>query len=96
MSRVLLEGGIIILLVLIGISVFVPSDSGVSDVIIEFENSIGSGNLVEDGEIDNVEVSIEDNSNFISRLNGKIANTIVNGLNSVLEIGVRVLRHFVN
>ena len=95
MGRVLLEGGIIVLLVLIGISIFIPSGNDVGDVIVEFENSVESGNIVEDGEIDNVEVSVEDNSNFISRLNCKIGNTIVNGLNGLLELGVKFLRQII-
>ena len=41
MKRVLLEGGIIVLLVLIGISVFVPSGgSDINNVIADFENSV--------------------------------------------------------
>jgi hypothetical protein len=96
MGRVLLEGGIIILLVLIGISIFIPSGDDVNDVIVEFENSIESGNIVDDGEIENVEVSVGDKANFIARLNSKIANTIVNGLNSILELGIKFLREIIN
>lgn len=96
MSKILLEGGIIALLVLIGISVFIPSGNDVNDVIVDFENSIESGNIVEDGEIENIEVSVEDNSNIISKVNGKIANTIVNGLNRIFEIGVTILRKVIN
>ena len=96
MGRILLEGGIVILLVLIGISIFIPSGNDVNDVIIEFENSIESGNVIEDGEIEDVEISVEDDSNFIARLNCKIANTIVNGLNSVFEIGIKLIRKVVN
>ena len=96
MGRVLLEGGIIVLLVLIGISIFIPDGSNVNDVIIEFENSTSSGAMVEDGQIDGVEVSINEGANFVSSINGKIANTIVNGLNSVLEIGVKFLRKVIN
>ena len=96
MGRVLLEGGIIVLLVLIGISIFIPDGSNVSDVIIEFEGSIESGDVIEDGQIDNVEVSVDEGANFVSNINGKIANTIVNGLNSVLEIGVKILRKVIN
>ena len=96
MGRILLEGGIIVLLVLIGISIFVPSSNGVDSIIIEFEESIESGDLIEDGTIENVEVSVEDGGNFISKINGKIANTIVNGLNSVLELGMGFLRDVIN
>ena len=96
MVRVLLEGGIIILLVLIGISVFIPDESGINSVIVEFENSIESGNVIEDGSIEDVEVNEEDGSNLISRINGKIANTIVNGLNSMFDFGMRVLRRVIN
>ena len=90
MGRVLLEGGIIILLVLIGISVFIPSEGNVDDVIVEFENSIESGNIVEDGEIDNVEVSVEDSSNVVSRINSKIANTIVNIIIKILIKNINI------
>ena len=92
MKRVLLEGGIIVLLVLIGISIFIPDGNDVSNVIVDFENSIESGSIVEDGEIEDIEVGVEYTPNLISRINGKIANTIVNGLNSALELGVRFLR----
>ena len=96
MKRVLLEGGIIVLLVLIGISVFIPDGNDVNNVIVDFENSIESGSVVEDGEIEDVEVGESDNSNLISRVNGKIANTIVNGLNSVFELGIKILRQVIN
>ena len=95
MSRVLLEGGIIVLLVLMGISVFIPNESGVSDVVVEFENSIESGNSVEDGELADVIIGNEENSNFIARLNCKIANIIVDGLNSIFDIGISVLREII-
>lgn len=96
MKRVLLEGGIIVLLVLIGISVFIPDGNDVNNVIVDFENSIESGSVIEDGEIEDVEVGESDNSNLISRINGKIANTIVNGLNSVFELGIKILRQVIN
>lgn len=96
MGRVLLEGGIIILLVLIGISVFIPSGNDVNDVIVEFENSLESGSVVEDGNIEDVEIASSDNSNLISRLNCKIANAIVNGLNSILDLGIKFLRKVIN
>ena len=92
MGRVLLEGSIIVLLVLIGVSIFVPQENNISNVITEFENSVESGNIVNDGQIENIETSIEDNSNLISRINCKIATSIVNGLNSIFEIGMNILR----
>ena len=96
MSRVLLEGGIIILLVLMGISIFIPGGEDINDVVVEFEGSIESGNVIEDGEIKDVEINGKDHSNFISRMNCKIANSIVNGLNSVFEIGMGILRKVIN
>jgi len=96
MGKVLLEGGIVILLVLIGISVFIPSGNGVNDIIVEFENSLESGNVVDDGEMDNVEISVRDDSNLISRLNCEIANTIVDGLNGILDLGIKFLRKIIN
>ena len=95
MKRVLLEGGIIVLLVLIGISIFIPDGKDVNDVIVDFEESIESGNVIEDGEMENVEIGFEDNSNLVTRVNAKIANTIVNGLNSVFELGIRFLRQVI-
>ena len=97
MGKILLEGGIVVLLVLIGISVFIPDSSNdINDVIVDFEASVESGELVSDGEIKDVEISKNSDSNFISKVNCKIANTIVNGLNSVFEIGVKVLRKVIN
>jgi len=97
MGKVLLEGGIIVLLVLIGISVFIPEGSNdVSNVIVDFENSVENGEVVEDGEIENVEISKRDTSTFVSKLNCKIANAIVNGLNSIFDIGMKVLRIIIN
>lgn len=97
MGRILLEGGIIVLLVLIGISVFIPDgNNDVQNVIVDFENSIESGDVVNDGELDNVEIGKSNNSNFVSKLNCRIANTIVNGLNSVFEIGIKILRKVIN
>lgn len=95
MSRVLLEGGIVILLVLIGISVFIPGGNDVRDVIVEFEESIESGEAIEDGVIEEVEIGVEDNSNFVAKLNCKIANTIVNGLNSIFDLGMKILRKII-
>lgn len=92
MKRILLEGGIIVLLVLIGISIFIPESNNVGGVIVEFEESIESGSVIEDGEIEDVEVGVEYTPNLISRINAKIANTIVNGLNSAFELAIRFLR----
>lgn len=97
MSRVLLESGIVVLLVLIGISIFIPSgNESVDNIIVDFENSIESGEVIDDGEISDIEVSVEDESNFISKLNSKIANAVVNGLNSILDLGIRFLRKVIN
>lgn len=97
MGRILIEGGIIVLLVLIGISVFIPDSNGnVSNVIVDFENSVEAGDIVQDGEMEDVVVSEENNSNFISRVNSKIANTIVNGLNSVFDLGLKFMRKIIN
>ena len=93
MSRLLLEGGIIVLLVLIGVSIFVgDSSQGVESVIVEFESSIEKGEEIEDGNLEDVKISKENNSNFVSKVNCKIANTIVNGLNNIFELGMKVLR----
>lgn len=92
MGRVLLEGSIIVLLVLIGVSIFVPQENNVSNIITEFEDSVENGNMVNDGQIENVEISIEDSSNLISKINCKIANSIVNGLNNIFELGMKILR----
>ena len=97
MGRVLLEGGIIVLLVLIGISVFIPDgNNDVNGVIVDFESSIESGDVVSDGEIEDVKINKSSESNLISKINCKIANTIVNGLNSVFEIGIKILRQVIN
>ena len=97
MGKVLLEGGIIVLLVLIGISIFIPDgNEEVNSVIVEFEQSVESGNVVEDGEIEHVEISRSADSNFVARMNGKIANTIVDGLNSIFDFGVSFLRKVIN
>lgn len=97
MERILIESGIIVLLVLIGISVFIPDEgNSTQTVITEFENSIESGNVIEDGIIEDVDVSIEDSSNFIARVNCKIASTIVKGLNSIFDIGIKMLRKVIN
>lgn len=97
MGRILIESGIVILLVLIGISVFIPDrGNSVENVIVEFENSVETGEIIEDGELENVEISEEDNSNFIAKVNSKVANTIVNGLNSVFYLGLKIIRIIVN
>lgn len=97
MGRILLEGGIIILLVLMGISIFIPDSSNdVSKIIVEFEDSVSSGEIVSDGEIENVEISKKESSNFIAEINCKVANAIVNGINSVFDIGIKFLRKVVN
>lgn len=97
MGRILIESGIVILLVLIGISAFIPDNgNSVENVIVEFENSVETGEIVDDGEIKNVEISEGNNSTFIAKVNSKIANTIVNGLNSVFYFGLKIVRKIVN
>ena len=92
MGRILLEGGLIVLLVLIGISVFIPSSNNdISDVIIDFEQSIEEEEVIEDGEIKDVVISDEYSPNLVAKLNGKIANVIVDGLNGVFSFGMMVL-----
>ena len=96
MSKILLESGIIVLLVLMGISVFIPSGNNVNDVIVDFEDSVQSGEEVNDGEIIDVDISKEDDVNFVSRINCKIGNIIVDGLNSMFELGMKFIRVIVN
>ena len=96
MGRILIEGGIIFLLVLIGISIFIPSGNNIDNVVIQFEENIENGEEVEDGALENVEIGVEDDSNFISKINCEIANAIVGGLNSILELGMDFLRKFIN
>ena len=67
-----------------------------NDVIVEFEGNIEGGDLIEDGEIDHVEITVVDESSFAAKVNCKIANTIVNGLNSIFDMGLRMLRQFIN
>ena len=95
MGRILLEGGIVVLLVLIGISVFIPERDDVRDVIVDFENSIENGEEVSDGELEDINIGEED-FNFIARINCEIGNTIIDGLNSVFELGVKFIRIIVN
>lgn len=97
MGRVLLEGGIIVLLVLVGISIFIPDDgTNVDKIIVEFEESIESGSIVDDGEIKDVEIRKSDDSTFVAKVNCKIANSIVNGLNSLFDVGIKFLRKVIN
>jgi hypothetical protein len=96
MKRILLEGGIVILLVLVGISVFVPKGNDVSNIIFDLENDLESDKEIEDGIMDNVETGLYDDSNFIARINGKITNAIVNGLNNLLDLGMVILRKIIN
>ena len=96
MKRILLEGGIIVLLVLIGISVFIPEDNNLSNVIKDFETSVENGEIISDGVIADVEVNENDDVNFVSKINCKIGNSIVNGLNSIFELGMKVVRVIVN
>ena len=75
MSRILLEGGIIILLVLMGISVFVPDGgSSINNVIVDFENDVANGEIVSDGELGDIEVVEDYGVNFVARINCKISN----------------------
>lgn len=97
MQRILLESGIVVLLVLIGISVFVPTKEEVAqDIIVEFEDSVKNEEVIVDGVMSDVEVGKSDDINLISKLNSKIANSIVNGLNKMFEIGMRLLRKVIN
>lgn len=96
MSRILLEGGIIVLLVLIGISVFIPESNNINDVIVDFENSVENGEIVNDGVIEDVEINSEEDVNFVSKINCKIGNAIVSGFNSLFELGIRIVRVIVN
>lgn len=97
MGKVLLEGGIIVFLVLIGISIFIPDNgNSINNIIVEFEQSVESGNVVDDGEIENVEISKSNSASFIAKFNGKVANSIVNGLNNVFEFGIKFLRKVIN
>lgn len=95
MGKILLEGGIIVLLVLIGVSVFIPEDNNINDVIVDFESSIENGEIVNDGVIEDVEID-DENINFVSKINCKIGNAIVNGLNSIFDLGIRIIRVIVN
>lgn len=97
MGRIFLEGGIIVLLVLVGISMFVPgTGTDINGVISDFEEDVGSKEEVNDGVINDIVISEEYSSNLIARMNGKIANVIVKGLNGVFGLGMNILRKLIN
>ena len=96
MNKYLVQGFIVLIVILIGVSVVsdVSNKAQAKEEIIEFEENVSKENEVNNGNMENVHIIEEDSSNLISDINAKIASIIVDGLNKILNLGLKLLDGF--
>ena len=98
MNKHIVEGFIIVIIILFGVSIVAEFDnkSNVNNQIDEFEDKVSKQEEIDNGNIEDVRVIKEDSSNLISNVNASIATFIVNGLNDILKFGIKLIDGITN
>ena len=92
MNKYLIEGFIALIIILVGVSLVseVNDINNRKAVIENFDEKISNNEEVNNGEMEDIIVE-EDPTNLLSNINAKIATFIVDGLNFVLRLGIKLI-----
>lgn len=98
MNKRIIQVFIVLVVILFCVSLISESNDKIEaqKVIDSFEENVSNENEVENGSIGEVNVPEEDSSNLISDINAKIASIVVGGLNSVLNLGLKLIGGLAN
>jgi cell division protein FtsL len=98
MNKYIIQSFIILIIILLGISLVCESNDKLKtdSEIIDFEEEISDDSEVENGFLSEVNVVREDSSNLISDINAKMASIVVEGLNFVFNLGIKLIEGITN
>lgn len=98
MNKRIIQGFIILIIILLGVSLVSESNDKQSakESISEFDENVSSEQEVENGSMVEVNIIEEDSSNLISDINSKLASIVVGGLNKIFSIGIKLIEGVTN
>lgn len=93
MGKRIIQAFIILIVILFGVSLISESNdkNESKNSINSFEENVSNEIEIENGSMSDVNVVREDSSNLISNINSKIATVIVNGLNYIFNLGIKMI-----
>lgn len=93
MGKRIIQAFIILIVILFGVSLISESNdkNDAKNSINSFEENVSNEIEIENGSMSDVNVVREDSSNLISNINSKIATVIVNGLNYIFNLGIKMI-----
>ena len=91
MGKRIIQAFIILIVILFGVSLISETNDKINakNAISSFEEDVSNNKEVSNGNIENI--VFEDSSNMISNLNAKVASIIVGGLNSIFNLGIKMI-----
>ena len=93
MGKRIIQAFIVLIVILFGVSLISESNdkNESKNSINSFEENVSNEIEIENGSMSDVNVVREDSSNLISNINSKIATVIVNGLNYIFNLGIKMI-----
>ena len=97
-NKYILQACLIFFLVVVGVGIVVEIDNQkqMNEEIKDFKEDVESGNEINDGNLNDVQVRKEDTSNLISDVNAKAATVVVKVLNGGLKFIVNIVNGITN
>lgn len=98
MNKHMIQAFIILIIILLGVSLVSESNekNKVISSIEDFEDKVGNEEEVMNGNMIDVNIIEEDSSNLISDVNSKVATLVVEGLNFVFRLGIKLIERVAN
>ena len=98
MNKHIIQAFIILIIILLGVSLVSESNdkSNLKNTVDEFENKVSNEEEINNGNMLDINVIEEDSSNLISDINAKVATLVVEGLNLVFKLGIKLIEGVAN
>ena len=98
MNKRLIQGFVSLIVILFCVSLISSANEKeyLEKEVADFEESVSKNEEVDNGVLGEVVVIEEDSSNLISDVNSRVASFIVKGLNSVLNLGLKLIEGIAN
>ena len=98
MNKHIIQAFIILIIILLGVSLVSESNdkANLKATIEDFEDKVDDKEEINNGNMVNVNVIEEDSSNLISDINAKVASLVVEGLNLVFKLGIKLIEGVAN
>lgn len=98
MNKHIIQAFIILIIILLGVSLVSESNDKASfgSSINDFEDKVSNEEEINNGNMVNVNVIEEDSSNLISDVNARVASLVVDGLNLIFKLGIKLIEGVAN